>query len=105
MFELYSEWWFAYNLAFVYAMARLEIDDTPTSVARRDVTAFFSPQDCINFLRFTRPQVCGWKRALGPAAASVCVRARLVYLSLKQLWCVCACVCVRACVCVVWSHP
>ena len=69
MFELYSEWWFAYNLAFVYAMARLEIDDTPTSVARRDVTAFFSPQDCINFLRFTRPQVCGWKRALGPAAA------------------------------------
>lgn len=35
-----------------------EVDDTPTSDARRDVTAFFSPQDCINFLRFTRPQVC-----------------------------------------------
>ena len=34
MFELYSEWWFAYNVAFVYAMTRLEINDTPTSVAR-----------------------------------------------------------------------
>ncbi|CAN0397318.1 unnamed protein product, partial [Pylaiella littoralis] len=57
MFELYSEWWFAYNMTFIYAMARLEVDDTPTSVARRDVTAFFSPQDCVNFLRFTSPQI------------------------------------------------
>ena len=58
LFEVYSEWWFAYNLAFVYALARLELDDTPTIIARRDVTAFFSPQDCIYFLRFTQPQVC-----------------------------------------------
>ncbi|CAB1113784.1 unnamed protein product [Ectocarpus sp. CCAP 1310/34] len=36
---------------------RLELDDTPTSIARRDVTAFFSPQDCVNFLRFTQSQV------------------------------------------------
>lgn len=46
-----------YNLAFVYAMARLAIDDTPTDLSRRDVSAFFSPQDCINFLRFTRSEV------------------------------------------------
>ncbi|CAB1109397.1 unnamed protein product [Ectocarpus sp. CCAP 1310/34] len=38
-------------------MACLELDDTPTSIARRDVTAFFSPQDCVNFLRFTQSQV------------------------------------------------
>ncbi len=57
LFEVYSDMWFTYNLAFVYAMARLELDDTPTSVARRDVTAFFSPQDCVNFLRFTQSQV------------------------------------------------
>lgn len=55
--EVYSDMWFVYNLCFVYTMARLRIDDTPTSVARRDVTSFFSPQDCINFLRFTQPQV------------------------------------------------
>ena len=52
-----SSLWFVYNLTFVYAMARLAIDDTPTDLARRDVSAFFSPQDCINFLRFTRSQV------------------------------------------------
>lgn len=57
MYEVYTDMWFAYNLAFIYAMARLEIDDTPTDLARRDVTAFFSPQDCVNFMRFTQAQV------------------------------------------------
>lgn len=56
LFEAYSEMWFAYHLAFAYTMGRLESDDTP-SVTRRDVTAFFSPQDCVNFLRFTQSQV------------------------------------------------
>ncbi|CAM9544747.1 unnamed protein product [Pylaiella littoralis] len=55
--EVYSDMWFVYNLCFVYTMARLRIDDTPTSVARRDVTSFLSPQDCINFLRFTQPHI------------------------------------------------
>lgn len=62
LFEAYSDMWFAYNLAFVYTMARLEVDDTPTSVARRDVTEFFSPQDCVNFLRFTQSQVSSRRR-------------------------------------------
>ena len=53
----FSSLWFMYNLTFVYAMARLALDDTPTDLARRDVAAFFSPQDCINFLRFTRSEV------------------------------------------------
>lgn len=57
LFEVYTDIWFVYNIAFIYAMARLELDDTPTSIARRDVTAFFSPQDCVNFLRFTQSQV------------------------------------------------
>ena len=55
--DQYSSLWFMYNLTFVYAMARLAIDDTPTDLARRDVSAFFSPQDCINFLRFSRSEV------------------------------------------------
>lgn len=57
LFEVFTDMWFVYNMAFVYAMARLALDDTPTSIARRDVTAFFSPQDCVNFLRFTQSQV------------------------------------------------
>ncbi|CAB1107601.1 unnamed protein product [Ectocarpus sp. CCAP 1310/34] len=57
LFEVYTDIWFVYNIAFIFAMARLELDDTPTSIARRDVTAFFSPQDCVNFLRFTQSQV------------------------------------------------
>ena len=63
MCEVYSSMWFAYNLTFIYAMARLALDDTPTSLARRDVTAFFSPQDCVNFLRFTQSQVRERRRA------------------------------------------
>ncbi|CAB1101668.1 unnamed protein product [Ectocarpus sp. CCAP 1310/34] len=56
LFEVYTDIWFVYNIAFTYAMARLELDDTPTSIARRDVKAFFSPQDCVIFLRFTQSQ-------------------------------------------------
>ncbi|CAB1107758.1 unnamed protein product [Ectocarpus sp. CCAP 1310/34] len=57
LLEVYTDIWFVYNIAFIYTMARLELDDTPTSIARRDATAFFSPQDCVNFLRFTQSQV------------------------------------------------
>ena len=46
LFEAYSEMWFAYDLAFMGRLGK-----------RRDVTAFFSPQDCVNFLRFTQSQV------------------------------------------------
>ncbi|CAB1112388.1 unnamed protein product [Ectocarpus sp. CCAP 1310/34] len=48
--------WMAYNMAFIYTMASLITDDVATSLARRDAANFFSPQDCINFLRFTQPQ-------------------------------------------------
>ncbi|CAB1104801.1 unnamed protein product [Ectocarpus sp. CCAP 1310/34] len=57
MFEAYTDMWMAYNMAFIYTMASLVTDDVATRVARRDVTNFFSPQDCINFLRFTQPQI------------------------------------------------
>ncbi|CAB1115280.1 unnamed protein product [Ectocarpus sp. CCAP 1310/34] len=57
MYEAYTDMWMAYNMAFIYTMASLITDDVATSLARRDVTNLFSPQDCINFLRFTQPQV------------------------------------------------
>ena len=57
MFEVASDMWQVYHMCSAYTLARLGMDDTPTTLARRDVTNFFSPQDCINFLRFTQPQV------------------------------------------------
>ena len=57
MVEVASDIWLVYHMSSAYTLARLGMDDTPTTLARRDVTNFFSPQDCINFLRFTQPQV------------------------------------------------
>ena len=49
MFEFNSVMWLSYNISDAHTMNRLAVDDTPTRVARRDVTNFFSPQDCFNF--------------------------------------------------------
>ena len=49
MFEVDSVMWLSYTMTDAYTMNRLTVDDTPTSVARRDGTNFSSPQDCINF--------------------------------------------------------
>lgn len=49
--------WFLAQTGFLYTLARLEVDDMPTQVRRRDIDSFLSPQDYVNFLRFTQEQV------------------------------------------------
>ncbi|CAB1099103.1 unnamed protein product [Ectocarpus sp. CCAP 1310/34] len=50
--------WFASHVAVIYiTLGLLAIDDIPTGAARRDVDNFFSPQDCVEFMRFTRDQI------------------------------------------------
>ncbi|CAB1103558.1 unnamed protein product [Ectocarpus sp. CCAP 1310/34] len=56
-YSLYTSMWFASHVAVMYTLGRLAIDDIPTGAARRDEDNFFSPQDCVEFMRFTRDQV------------------------------------------------
>ena len=72
--ELWSSMWFLANVGFLYTLGRLEADDIPTRAARRDIDNFLSPQDCINFLRFSQAQV----RAQDRGANSRCNFAKML---------------------------
>lgn len=49
-------WQFSHT-GLMYTVGRLDVDDTSTRIARRNVDNFLSPQDCLNFLRFSQEQV------------------------------------------------
>ncbi|CAB1099315.1 unnamed protein product [Ectocarpus sp. CCAP 1310/34] len=49
--------WCASHVVVMYTLGRLAIDDIPTGAARRDEDNFFSPQDCVEFMRFMRDQI------------------------------------------------
>ncbi|CAM9646759.1 unnamed protein product, partial [Laminaria digitata] len=62
---LYSPMWTMANLGLLHTVGRLEIDDTPTRIVRRDMSRRFSYQDSIKFFRFTQEQIATMMNLLG----------------------------------------